>query len=231
MMYVAGLDLGQMQDYTALAILEVHESPLSIATSWGNVMIEGLPIQEMKCRHLERFPLQTRYPEIAEKVRVRLRALPKTIEQYLAVDKTGVGAGPFDILDGYQLNPIGVTITSGNRAMQGTGIRDWHVPKRDLVGTAQVGLQTKVLSVADKLPMASVLCKELLNFKMKISADGHDSYNAWRESDHDDLVLAVSIAGYTATQMVTMNQKIAMGKIEEEENRRRWNGHNEISPI
>lgn len=230
MMYVAGLDLGQMNDYTALAILEVHEMPISVPTTWGNVMIEGLPIREMKCRHLERFPLQTRYPEIAEKVLGRMRKLPKNIEQYLAVDKTGVGAGPYDILDGYKLNPIGVTITNGNRAMM-VSVRDWHVPKRDLVGAAQVGLQTKVLSVADKLPMASVLCKELQNFKMKISADGHDSYNAWRESDHDDLVLAVSIAGYTATQMVTMNQNLALGKIQEAENQRRWRGEGEISPI
>jgi hypothetical protein len=34
-----------------------------------------------------------------------------------------------------------------------------------------------------------------VNFKVKVNlATGHDSYEAWRESVHDDLVLAVALA-------------------------------------
>jgi hypothetical protein len=39
------------------------------------------------------------------------------------------------------------------------------------------------------------LKKELLNFRRKINLKtAHDSYEHWRESDHDDLVLAAALA-------------------------------------
>jgi hypothetical protein len=47
------------------------------------------------------------------------------------------------------------------------------------------------------LPEAEILKKELLNFRMKIDPKtAHDSYEHWRESEHDDLVLAVSMAAW-----------------------------------
>jgi hypothetical protein len=45
------------------------------------------------------------------------------------------------------------------------------------------------------LELAPVLATELLNFKVKVNiASGHDSYEVWRESIHDDLVLSVAMA-------------------------------------
>jgi hypothetical protein len=55
-------------------------------------------------------------------------------------------------------------------------------------------MQNKQLKIAQEMPLAETLRKELLNFKVKINiATGHDSYEAWREGDHDDLVLAVAM--------------------------------------
>jgi excisionase family DNA binding protein len=43
--------------------------------------------------------------------------------------------------------------------------------------------------------LADVLMRELLAFRVKINLQTeHDSYEAWREKDHDDLVLAVALA-------------------------------------
>jgi hypothetical protein len=50
--------------------------------------------------------------------------------------------------------------------------------------------------------MAEILVRELLNFRVKISDLGHDTYNAWRESEHDDLVLAVAIAAWVAELVI-----------------------------
>jgi hypothetical protein len=56
-------------------------------------------------------------------------------------------------------------------------------------------MQSRQLKIAQDMPLADTLKKELLNFKVKINiATGHDSYEAWREGDHDDLVLAVAMA-------------------------------------
>jgi hypothetical protein len=61
----------------------------------------------------------------------------------------------------------------------------------------QVLLQNGLLRVASGLPEAETLKRELLNFRVKIDPKtAHDSYEHWRESDHDDLVLAVSMAAW-----------------------------------
>jgi hypothetical protein len=55
------------------------------------------------------------------------------------------------------------------------------------------------LKVAGGLKLAPVLVEELLNFKVKINVKtAHDSYEAWREGIHDDLVLAVALACWYA---------------------------------
>jgi hypothetical protein len=59
----------------------------------------------------------------------------------------------------------------------------------------QVCLQAGRLKIASALPEAATLTKELQDFQMKITlATGHDSYGAWREGAHDDLVLALACA-------------------------------------
>ena len=56
-------------------------------------------------------------------------------------------------------------------------------------------MQIGQLKIAEGMRLAATLRKELLNFKVKINiATAHDSYEAWREGDHDDLVLAVAMA-------------------------------------
>jgi hypothetical protein len=55
--------------------------------------------------------------------------------------------------------------------------------------------QTSRLKIAAELPEAKTLINELLNFKVKINVKtAHDSYEAWREGVHDDLVLAVALS-------------------------------------
>jgi hypothetical protein len=69
------------------------------------------------------------------------------------------------------------------------------VPKRDLVGVVSVRLQNQSLRFTQAGPSAAILRRELLNFHAKIDpVTSHDSYSAWREAEHDDLVLATAIA-------------------------------------
>ena len=113
-------------------------------------------------------------------------------DSHLVVDGTGVGAPVVDLFREGGLSPISVTITGGDATTHEGG--NWHVPKRDLVGTLQVLFQTGRLKVAEELPEAQTLVNELMAFQVKISATGHDSYGAWREGSHDDLVLAAALA-------------------------------------
>ena len=62
------------------------------------------------------------------------------------------------------------------------------MPKRDLVSALEVPFHTGKLKVAEGLELWNVLREELLNFRRKIDLrTAHDSYEHWREGDHDDL--------------------------------------------
>jgi hypothetical protein len=190
--FVGGLDLGQMQDHSALAVIEARGTPYGRG-------LEGPPMTQLDVRYLHRYELNTKYEDVAADVGRRLGKVPAP--SYLAVDETGVGRPVMELLA--HLKPHGITITAGQAAALVAPMRA-HVPKRDLVGAAQVALQNKILRIAKELPHAELLTRELLNFRAKISAEGHDTYSAWRERDHDDLVLAVSIGVWFAREVIAV---------------------------
>ena len=173
-------------------------------------------------RHIERFPLGTTYPAVVKRVKAlmaepHLRGAPRVDEwkmvgisgniigsskrttpggPALVVDATGVGRPVVDMLIAEKLDPIAVTITGGDAVAYDRG---WKVPKRDLVGVMAVLLQTGRFAVSNALPLAPVLMQELLAFRVKIDVlTAHDSYGAWREGAHDDIVLACAVACWYA---------------------------------
>lgn len=219
-MFHVGLDLGQKRDYSAIVVLEqaVYFAPGLLADGyrWEGVVegwnapsaIYGIsgrwPLQHvlerddhrwpskppMLARHLERIRGEP-YPVIVARVERLMGALPPLGVQ-LVVDGTGVGVAVIDLLRQAGLQPVSIVITGGDRASR-QGV-EWHVPKRDLVAAVQAGLQTDRLQIAPASPLADVLVTELDNFKVTIDArTRHDSYSAWRERDHDDLVLATAL--------------------------------------
>jgi hypothetical protein len=147
-------------------------------------------------RHLQRFPPGTPYPEIAAVLARRFGEEPLT-NSSLAVDITGVGRPVVDLLRkaGIRATLRPITVTGGHGAAQDT-LGGWLVPRKELVSTMQVLLQERRLKVAQSLPEAATLSQELLNFKAKPSTAPLDSFEAWRENPHDDLVLAVAIAAW-----------------------------------
>jgi hypothetical protein len=68
------------------------------------------------------------------------------------------------------------------------------VPKRELVSTTQIALQSGRLKIAPTLPEAPTLVSELQNYQVEINQEtAHDSYGAWRTGTHDDLLFAVML--------------------------------------
>jgi hypothetical protein len=177
--YLVGLDLGQINDYTAVCVVE-KRAPVGAETSYD-------------VRHLERMPLGTPYPAVVARVTDLMRTPPLDRQGSLIVDATGVGRAVVDLFAAAQLYYTAVTITGGNEAIKTAG-GEWHVPKRDVVGAAQVLLQTKRLRFAESLPELPTLLRELQDFKVKITAAAHDTYGAWREGSQDDLVFALCLA-------------------------------------
>jgi hypothetical protein len=200
MPFYVGLDLGQSADFTALSVVQSSV----VETD------EDATEKQLHLRHLERYPLRTPYPDIADKVAALMRRPELSPTEYdpsraryssrppeLAVDNTGVGVAVTDLLKARGLKFAAVTITGGDRTHKAKGT--WRVPKRDLVAALEVPFHTGELKVAEGLELWRVLREELLNFRRKINlTTAHDSYEHWRESDHDDLVLATALACWAA---------------------------------
>ena len=185
MRFCVGLDLGQSADYTALAAVQSVQERSE----------RGELIKRLHLRHLERYPLRTPYPEIADKVAALVRnpQLSPVYPPELAVDATGVGRAVTDLLRAKGLKFKPITITGGDTVNLASG--GYRVPKRDLVAALEVPFHTGELKVAEGLALWPALKEELLNFRRKIDLrTAHDSYEHWRESDHDDLVLATALA-------------------------------------
>jgi hypothetical protein len=205
--YYLGLDLGQSADYTALALIE---QPVWVSRRWTSPAtmdrrhydlvrarsdLARPPNPPLSVRHLERFDLGTRYTTIVERIKEMAQEPPLSeLPATLLVDKTGVGAAVLDAFDHSGIRPTAVTIHGGSAVSRDPQRCGFRVPKRDLVSAVQVLLQTGRLKIAASLPEAATLKKELLNFRVKVNpATAHDSYEHWREGDHDDLVLATAM--------------------------------------
>ena len=85
-----------------------------------------------------------------------------------------------------------VVITSGEQATRSES-GAWHVPKKELVACLRALLHCRRLQVA-ALPERPLLLEELQLFRVKLTPAAHETFEAWREKDHDDLVLAVALA-------------------------------------
>jgi hypothetical protein len=202
--YISGLDLGQATDYTALAILQrtVGPDPKDPRRLKHHYLVQGL----------KRFEIGTAYTAICDRIG-ELYSNPPLAGSTLVVDRTGVGRAVTDLLKrvlepsrplpGTQtakapaqpkvtISPV--TITAGQQANHADG--GWNVPKKELVGALQILFQSGRIKVAQGISGAAVLTKELQTFKVKVTASANETFEAWRDGDHDDMVLAVAIAAW-----------------------------------
>lgn len=183
---VIGVDLGQKEDYTAIAVLQVRPE-------------EQGSKQLLEIVALKRLPIGTPYPAVVETL-LEMRRNPQLRQADLVVDATGVGRPVVDYLWKSGLSPVAISIHGGDSVSSSRErYLELKVPKRDLVANLQVLVQNKRLRLNPRVPNAKVLANELQNLRVRIDPrTAHDSYGAWREGEHDDLVLAVAIAAWYA---------------------------------
>lgn len=230
--YFIGVDLGQAQDYTAISIIERIEAG---ETGDGGaerpdgapVMRKGKPVAHnvYHCGHLERFPLSIAYTQQAERIK-RLWEHPAlcyetrdpvshgmvTVRPALFVDYTGVGRGVVDVLRDHGLLLDAVSITGSGEAHKEKG--SWRVPKDDLLTGLEVSVKEGWLEIAAGLDHAATLREEAMNIKRDQNINtGHVAYRPHRESTHDDLLLATSLACWGAGRAARRGRKL-VGKSE-----------------
>jgi hypothetical protein len=177
--YILAVDLGQTNDHTAVIGLRRADAG------------------RLECVGIERLPLGMSYPDQVDYIVGLTKQSEMSGRCLVAVDATGVGAAVVDMLRPRVRPFYAVTITSGDKVNK--EYNNWRVPKRDLIGAAQVALQQRRIKLPKASAEAKTLVEELNAYKVTISANGHDAYaNDWRQAPHDDLVLALAIGVYVA---------------------------------
>jgi hypothetical protein len=182
-----GVDLGQVEDYTAIVAIEKVEESHEPSQYGDNTP------PSYHVRLIERIR-RTPYHIIAGHVKDMLNQPPLCENSKLVVDATGVGRPVIDEMRRIGLTPVAILITSGEIARWESGFL--FTPKRDLVTSLQLVLQGGRLRVAEGLTLAQELVKELLTFQVKITPQAHETFGVWRSGAHDDLVLATAMGIY-----------------------------------
>jgi hypothetical protein len=209
--HFVGLDLGQPSEFTALAVLE---RPLASAED----LLAGSR-SAYALRHLRRFPLGTPYPAVMQAV-VSSLGNAGLSDPALVVDQTGVGRAVVGMLADALRGQVSclffpMTLTAGH-AVTGGDAGVLHVPKKELVGTLQILLQTRRLQVPRTLPEAAVLVQELDSFRTKVTTAKNETLESWREGRHDDLVFAVAMAAWLGEQALTTPDDMAEDRVLEQ---------------
>ena len=200
--FFVGVDFGQSVDFTAIAVMERAET----TGDWDPAMFAHRKVVSLQLRYLQRIPLGTPYPDVADRV-VQITRWPELAGRCcLAVDGTGVGRAVVDLVrkadPGCTLLPV--NITSGMHETLEGGY--YGVPKRDLIVGLQVLLQRELLQIAAGMEFGPELVKEMMSMQVKITLSGYEQFAAagggWRrDGTHDDLVLAVALAYWNAQKI------------------------------
>jgi hypothetical protein len=177
--YKIGLDLGTVEDYTALAVLQVDGADRPGEARYDVV-------------HLERWR-SAAYPRIVEEVAAIVRR-PELHEHHaLLIDGTGCGLPVVQMFHRANVACIGITITGGDEV--GHNAMGWTVPKASLVSALSVVVQTHRIKVATSLPTGRQLATEMQAFTRRQNpVTGKNQFAVWREGEHDDVTLAVAMA-------------------------------------
>ena len=188
MVALIGIDIGQKRDPTAICVAQSerrHDPAFG-----GNA-------RHFVIRHLERLPLGTPYPEVADRIQRIVHTIRRQQDESseIYVDATGVGAPVVDLLKERvsrmaRLRPV--YFTHGDRRTEEPR-GPITLGKAFLVSRLQALLQTGRIHLP-KTSEAEALSKELLDYEIRVDENANDRYGAFKVGTHDDLVTALGLA-------------------------------------
>jgi len=184
-----GLDLGQRQDHSAIAVVRGAEEPDGAFdyVKWVQ------PVRTVwEADPLRRLPLGTLYTTVVEQVARLVRRPEMEGRCTVVADATGVGMPVMEMLRRAgmraRLMPVIVTSSSGPaRCTEGV----WHVGRRELL----TGLREMLEERRVRIPETEVgksLVEELAN--VELESGGRVRSGAERGAVHDDLAFALALA-------------------------------------
>ena len=179
MTVILGWDVAQTTDSSIIAVIEYNGNP---AMYWIRRIVKlakGMPYDQ------------------------QVREAREIFFQYknatLLIDRTGVGLPICDMIVAGGLRPIQVSLTAGD-VMNKPEPGKVNLPKKDMVASITKVIQERRLKVVKGCENAALFRTELKNFQLKVSASGHNTYNA-APGSHDDSITAIGLCLWYAARM------------------------------
>lgn len=147
-------------------------------------------------RHLERLPMRSTYPQVAERLRELVQSLWQRGETspHVYIDATGLGRPVVEILSRGLIYCWfwSVYFNHGDQWSQdGSTIR---LGKAWLVARLKVLLQLGELHLPRQSAEADTLARELTDYEVKVLPDANERPGAFRVGTSDDMVTALGMA-------------------------------------
>jgi hypothetical protein len=158
---ILGADVGQLHDPSAIAVVS------GFAVRW-----------------VERLPLGTAYPLVADRIAAVARAAG---DPAIAVDATGVGRAVVDLLRERGFEPIAVTLTGGRQVRRSGS--SFSIPRATFLQPLVAAVETGRLKVAP-CPHAAALVDELAALRQQ----GTGAIQGRGAGHHADMATAVALA-------------------------------------
>jgi hypothetical protein len=226
---IVSIDPGQARDPFAITIVEAHLHTHTRFLPDAEITLEEFQLT-YRIRMLERI-LGKPYPECVKRVVDIMMQLGEAMEGehrrvHLVADITGVGRPIRDFIKRefssrasdtpVVMKPAWLQIHGGDSVEFSEGVL--RVPKRDLVTASVVAMESDRVKLPRNLPLRKEFLEEMRNFRAKISLKtNHDSYEHWRETDRDDMVLAVASGIWYAERFLKPQSRTRKPTEDEEE--------------
>ena len=187
-----GLDLGQRNDFSAVAMIDYIED---VSAQRNPVTFEFYRTTQLYLRGLTRFPRGTSYVDIPGLVR-DIAAVPPPghlgprLESALAVDAGGPGIPVVELLRRTKMRAgiMPAIITGGGMGSLLPGGM-YSVARRELVGLLHLALESRLLVFPADMPLKEELIEEL----SAIEPEGG-------QYKHDDMAIAIALALWASTR-------------------------------
>ncbi len=187
-----------MNSYDSIISLSLgtvaEPSGLVVVTPWSSMyppdgLAPGAGVgNRFNVTWIERFPAGRPLPVILNRVSEVASDKRVSRESIILLDISSVGTAPLRAFQTRGMYPAAIDLT--NAGAEGFSNDAQHVPLRDVLGAAQVVLETARLKVAGALDLATTLVADLQAFDPKPIARNPDL----RGGRNTDLVLALAVA-------------------------------------
>ena len=204
--HVMGIDVGQIQDPTAVCVIEHcagvmdHGSDYERHTNQTATLSLQKSAERWRVVHMERLPLGTKYAEVITHVAgllatPQLQANPdKNQSKCELVIDAGGSRGVVEMFTIAGLNPMGVQIVGG---LNTTWARKntWNVAKHELITLldARLNHDRFPLTFSKYLVEGEAFKQEISDFRRNVSGAGRMQYEA-QQGKHDDMIIAVALS-------------------------------------